>query len=312
VQRLEAERDNVRAALTWAVDSGEADIGLRTAAAVWTYWPRRGLAEGRASLERLLALPQAQGRDAVRARALTTLGNIELWQNDYEVSRACLEEAAGIARELGDPRLLAYTLSSVEVLARAAGDLEGAMLLAREALVSADAAGDPVLAADFRGRLGLIEVFSGNPELAIQPLREATAVLREAKAASQLALSLASLGTAERLVGDLAASVRSYREALEISLEGGNMVIVGTMAMGFAFIASSEGRHERAARLVGAAERIRRDAGGGPLPELLRRLGDPEGDARRAIGDEAFERARAEGFAMDVEEAVSYAVGDHE
>jgi hypothetical protein len=137
-------------------------------------------------------------------------------------------------------------------------------------------------------------------------------VLREAKATSQLALSVASLGTAERLVGDLAASVRSYREALEISLEGGNMVIVGTIAMGFAFIASSEGRHERAARLVGAAERIRRDAGGGPLPELLRRLGDPEGDARRALGDEAFERARAEGYAMDLEEAVSHAIGDHE
>ena len=312
VQRLEAERDNVRAALAWAVESGEADIGLRTAAAVWTFWPRRDLAEGRTWLERLLAPPLSQTRDAVRARALTSLGAIELWQNDYEVSRRCLEEAAGIARELRDPRLVAHALSSLEVLARAAGDLERATVLAREGLAAAEEAKDRVLSAEFRGRLALIDIFRGNPMAAIEPLREAIAVQRAAGTTSQVALLLAALGTAERMAGDLSAATGHYREGLEISLEVGNLVIVGTMIMGLAYLASSERRHERAARLVSAAARMRRDAGGGPLPELLRRLGDPEGDARRAIGDEAFERARSEGYAMDVEETVSYAIGDRE
>jgi hypothetical protein len=127
-----------------------------------------------------------------------------------------------------------------------------------------------------------------------------------------MTMLLASLGTAERLVGDLAASADHYREALELARDAGNMVVVGTMIMGLAFVASSAERHERAARLVGAAARIRQDAGGGPLPELLRRLGDPEGDARRALGEEAFERARAEGQAMAMEQAVSYALAESE
>jgi hypothetical protein len=42
----------------------------------------------------------------------------------------------------------------------------------------------------------------------------------------------------------------------------------------------------------------------------MRQLGDPEGDARRAIGDEAFERARGDGEGMAMEQAVSYALAD--
>ncbi|MEX1169410.1 MAG: tetratricopeptide repeat protein [Chloroflexota bacterium] len=197
-------------------------------------------------------------------------------------------------------------------MVRATGDFARATVLAREALAAAEAAEDGVLSAEFRGRLALIDIFSGRPQEAIEPLREAIAVQRAAGATSQVALLLASLGTAERMVGDLAASKRLYREALEISLDFGNMVLVGTMITGMTFLASSERRHERAARLLGAAATIRRDAGGGPLPELLRRMGDPEGDARRAIGDEAFERARAEGKAMAIEEAVSYALADRD
>jgi hypothetical protein len=196
------------------------------------------------------------------------------------------------------------------VLARASGDLDRATILAREGLAAAEGAGDPVMSAEFRGRLALIDIFRGDPEKAIQPLRDAIAVQLAAGRTSQVVLLLASIATAERLIGDLTAAKRHYREALEIALDLGNMVLVGTMMMGFAFVASSDGRHERAARLVGAAARIRRDAGGGPLPELMRRLGDPEGDARRALGDEVFERARAEGEAMTVERASSFAAAD--
>ena len=38
LERLDAERDNLRAALTWATEDGEADVGLRIGAALWRYW----------------------------------------------------------------------------------------------------------------------------------------------------------------------------------------------------------------------------------------------------------------------------------
>lgn len=56
VERLDAERDNLRAALAWAAESGETEVGLRIAAALWVYWLWRGHGrEGRDHLERLLA-----------------------------------------------------------------------------------------------------------------------------------------------------------------------------------------------------------------------------------------------------------------
>ena len=38
------------------------------------------------------------------------------------------------------------------------------------------------------------------------------------------------------------------------------------------------------------------------------RVGDPETDARLHLGDEAFERAWAEGYEMDRESLVAYAL----
>jgi hypothetical protein len=69
-------------------------------------------------------------------------------------------------------------------------------------------------------------------------------------------------------------------------------------------------RHERAARLVGAAAPIRDELGGGVPPEFAGRWGDPDEDARRALGEEAYRRARAEGYAMDSEKAVACALRD--
>ena len=58
LERLDSERDNIRAALSWALDSGEAEVGLRIGSALWRFWQLRGhVQEGR---ERL--------RGAARAR----------------------------------------------------------------------------------------------------------------------------------------------------------------------------------------------------------------------------------------------------
>jgi len=60
-ERLERDHANIRAALRWAIENAEAQLGLRLAGALWRFWDQRGyLGESRKQLERLLALPAAQ------------------------------------------------------------------------------------------------------------------------------------------------------------------------------------------------------------------------------------------------------------
>src|SRR5206468_2530860 len=75
LDRLEREHDNLRAALGWSVESGEAETALRIGGALWRFWHVRGhLREGRQRMEAVLAMPGAVLHTLVRARALNGAG----------------------------------------------------------------------------------------------------------------------------------------------------------------------------------------------------------------------------------------------
>ena len=142
LHRLELEHDNLRGARAWSVRNGQAETGVRIAHGLWRFWQRGGhLAEGRATIETLLLLPEAQRHDALRTSALTTLGSIAYWQNDYEAMAHAYEEALEIARVIGDPSLIAHALLNASFVPLVTGDIDQAEQLQREALAAAVVAG---------------------------------------------------------------------------------------------------------------------------------------------------------------------------
>ncbi|MEP7358117.1 MAG: AAA family ATPase, partial [Anaerolineales bacterium] len=105
LNRLDRERDNVRAALTWAVKSNEADLAIRLAGALTYYWRiREYRLEGYRWLKAALELPTrvvASGPNLWRAKAL--LGASWLGEVDGPSgNQPWLEEALAMYRELGD------------------------------------------------------------------------------------------------------------------------------------------------------------------------------------------------------------------
>ncbi len=131
--RLASENGNIRAALDCALGSKEAKIGLRIAGSVWRFWQQRGhLAEGRATLERLLALPEAAGPSLERAKGLTALAGLAYWQADFAVIGAAYGEALDLYRQLGDLASLAHATYNASFVHLVAGDFQRARAMLEE------------------------------------------------------------------------------------------------------------------------------------------------------------------------------------
>ena len=307
LERLEREHENLRAALDWAESARDADTALRTAAAIWRFWQLSAhLAEGRVRLERILALPGAQARGSLRVRALGALGGLLYWQNDYQAMRRTYEEAVEIAREVGERRLLAralFDLSFVPFVT--AHDMEAQETLLQEALAETPE-DDSMLQAEIWTYLGFLTE-AIRPQ-GIELMDKLVTFHRERGDHLQGAEHLVRLAGLKLLSGDPLAARRHLRESIALLSEArSNVMLVALALAASSFLTSYDGDHERAARLLGALSRIRDEGVGAPPPIVVSQFGDPEGDARAALGDAAFERAHAEGYAMTLDQARSCA-----
>jgi predicted ATPase len=111
--RLEIELDNVRAALTWAADSGAAEAGLRIAAALsWFFQCRGHWREGLAWLERMIDLA-VDADTLVRAKAFHRAGELSLNSADGSRAQQYCQEALALAHQANDRRNIAWALAAL-------------------------------------------------------------------------------------------------------------------------------------------------------------------------------------------------------
>jgi non-specific serine/threonine protein kinase len=220
--------------------------------------------------------------------------------------RAAYEEALQIARQIGSRPLLARALFDLSFAAMVEEDFDGHERLLRESLVEENGT-DPALTGQIWRSLGFLEVFRGNVTAGFEPIERSIAIHRELGNRIFLAEDLTGLGAMKALTGDIESAEDLLKEAVLLEAETENpMTMVGTLFL-LAVAAVHHDRHRRAASLLGASARIRDDLGGGP-PAVVTAQHKPDSDARQALGDEEYERARAEGYAMTLDEAVAFAL----
>ena len=140
---LDAEIDNLHAALGWAVAQPSAERALAMAAALGCYWVMRNrYADAVDWVDQALNLPGADAHPALRVRALRTKAKC-LWHLGRRAEQPAVFAAAeAIARRLGDPVILSQVLQSRVHHEIDAERLDVADALADEALHWARAAGD--------------------------------------------------------------------------------------------------------------------------------------------------------------------------
>jgi len=310
--RLRREEANIRAAVRWAVEHDEAEIGLRIVGGLWQFWTYwLHVREGRQLLQSVLALPDSSRPTRARAAALGSLAALMYWQGDAEGATSHYQEALEIWRTADDSGRVAETLFSLAWSSVARNDFQTAMGYAAQAAEAYRRAGDEAGAASVAAwmRTGpFIMGVSDDFDDALAANLAAVEVNRQAGRMHDVADWQGSLSMVYRQAGDLKHARRAALDALRGWHEIGNIGRVGF----FKLIAALDlrlGRPERAVVLAGAAER-HRDEVGGELPEHMIRAGNPSDEARQVLSEEQHARAVAEGRAMTTDEAVAYALSD--
>jgi tetratricopeptide (TPR) repeat protein len=312
---LEAEHENLRAALGWTLaDGGEAErasLGLRLAGALGRLWyVHTHVVEGCTWLERALAVNP--GEAETRAKALHALGILTDERGDLTRAAELFAESLGLYRASGDQIGLARSLNSLGIVARNQGDTARARQLLAESLELRRNLGDLGGISATTSNLGIVAVDEGNHGQARALFEESLAIDRERNDATGIAINLSNLGVVTLEQGD-AAAARDYLAAgMRAYVELGDREGVATSLAEIAAFAIKNTRPVHAVRLFGAAAALR-EALGTPLTE-----GDRAGierDLARAsgeLGEQKFADAFAEGRELSLEEAVSDALAEVE
>lgn len=220
--RLDAERDNIRAALTWALEYAPAEA-LRLADACGGYWYVKGLfIEGMRWSE--AALAQDPGTEPLlRARVLMWVGALAHELDDYPRAEARLQEGRSLFRERGDINGVATCLFNLGRVYGTQGRYDEAEALLGESLALAEAVSDRHVAAMVRLNRAIIANFQRDFVRAEQEARSSLEAHRRNGFPWGICSALGVLAVAVRNQGDLVQGIVLQEECLAQCRAQGNI-----------------------------------------------------------------------------------------
>jgi predicted ATPase/DNA-binding CsgD family transcriptional regulator len=148
LERLEADRDNLRTALTWLVKRGDVERAQRLGAVVGMFcFFRSYLSEGRSWLEQLLAIPGGEASTPGRAQCLFAAADLALGRGDHAEAKRCAHESLQLCQRLGNEREIAASLYMLGYTTRILGEQASAVQLLEQAVATGDRTGNHAYAA---------------------------------------------------------------------------------------------------------------------------------------------------------------------
>jgi tetratricopeptide (TPR) repeat protein len=306
---LDAEHDNIRAALDWtAGHDPRTHAGLAGACAF--YWDSRGFASE--ALERLLgAASRYLVRDRIRARALTFLSIVGFRAHMAEAAGEAadagqrIEQAIELWRALGDPRGEAMALEQRGLMRVAAGDVDAARRDLERSLALLREAGASELeqAVSLSGLCQLL-VSIGDVTSAEPLARELEDLAHRAGSAELLSDALHYLADVPLLAGDFWEAQERYRRAVAHARAHGMRIQCTNDLLGLAMALAGQGQDARAVRLASAAyeQRVRLGIRRLSPMRFWRELQERHiGAARARLSSDQLEAAEREGGGADFE-----------
>jgi tetratricopeptide (TPR) repeat protein len=348
-ERLEAEHDNVRAALAWSdADEQARHLLPKLANPLWMFWWQHGhWAEGRRWYDRVL---ETATEPAARLGALRGRGQLALQSGDLEWATRCWDEGVALARAVGDRFMLSAALGRWAYTAGQMGDAEQARALADESLAVARETGDPRRVASAywdvgqaarargdlraarlaweeclrRGRehgvafmvpyalqqLSFVAVEEGDLERATELAEASLPLFQQRNDRWGLLGSISRLIRVAQVRGDRARAATLARENLILARALGSLTAIAEHLVSLAWVARVDGDLERATRLLGAADALFEATGRRISAAARQEIEAETATLRQALGELSFVTAWNEGRSLSADRAAAYALGE--
>lgn len=344
VVRLGADHDNVRAALSWARDHGDADTFVRLVHGLFiywnlmmnyreiSYWSQAALehadshpAEVRAELlgfagmganycnrfDEAMALYEASlacSRDAGLppwSYALANLGIAALESNRPEEAIARCEEALEAARQAGDTYMETFVLGNLSLACSLGGDEDRGRAFADEGLALARRLGHASLIGGALLGAGIARV-SSEPDVAIELLEESA---RTSSHSTNLGNTAFFGGIAHLRLGQRRQAVRLFSAALPHMQKTGSDFFIA-IVIGTAAGLLSRSAPLAAARLLSALDRFRAESGMAGPPDDVKLQRRTRARIEESTEPKEFAEAWARGSEMTIEDAAAFTAAE--
>jgi predicted ATPase/class 3 adenylate cyclase len=296
--------DNIRAVFTWALASGEIEIGLELGGSLATVWLDRNIAvEGQAWFQELFE--RAEGvDDEILAKAHAAASMVAGVRGDYERAESWSEEALSYFRRVGSDEGIAWGLTTIVVgkMERGRLDEAGPILDEAEALhrkLGHQGGLRRVLHLQAQQAVGVGDVDRGR-----RLMRESAERSRREGDVLGAASSLHSLGDIELGEGAVEAAEVAYLDGLRVAWKAALDRLVCYSLAGLGAVAAERGDTERAALLWGFVEAYE-----GRLQFTLRGRGLYEERLGGLVGSDAYRTGRGLDVSAVVESVAARELG---
>jgi len=248
LKRLDADYDNIRAALTWSCAS-DIEIALRMAAVLWEYWLSRGYwSEGRAWLTDILQRSDAMPSQPmhIRAQALNGAGLLISVQGDQPAASIYLQESLHLFRELGDRMGEAWVLNHLGQTLIFSDQQEQAVPVFEASLQLFRALGDNWHSAWVLINLGDVSLERGETDHAFRFFSEARDLFKVLKHKRGEAHAVDRLGRLSILRRDFNQATTHFSESLRLFDEIGELEGCALALQNLGRLASERGQKNQA------------------------------------------------------------------
>ena len=255
--RLDADADNLRAAVDWAFDEDPA-AALRLCVALQIYWRTRSVAEGLEHLRRAAELalklkppdPAASSeRGVLVARTLAAAANASWMAGSASIGLPWARESLDIAREVGDPMTLGEALTGMAMTTMFSGEFDGVLEWTDESVRVAEGIGAWSHLAFIESGVSQWEVERGDHAAAASRLARATVAAERSGNPEAIAFSALSRGRVNGFGGRLPDARRAFAQAIDGYSQVGDRGLVLVARSDFAHALRINGATDEAVAL---------------------------------------------------------------